>query len=75
MEETTITPALFSQNLKTKSKMYFFNVRVAKNGTKYLNISENWIKDGQKFRNTLTVFKDSIKEFTDAVTQMQEKVN
>lgn len=68
------TPALYSENLKTKSKTYFFDVKAAKNGNKYLSISESWIKNGQKFRSTLTVFQDSIKEFSQLVSDIQTKV-
>lgn len=74
MPEQTHAPALFSQNLKTKGKTYFFDVKAAKNGNKYLNITESWIKDGQKFRSTLTVFSDNMGEFSRTVAEMQEKV-
>jgi hypothetical protein len=67
-------PAIYSQNLKTKGKTYFFDVKQAKNGNKYLAISESWIKDGQKHRSTLTIFSDNLGEFSQAVSQMQEKV-
>jgi len=68
------SPALYSQNLKTKSKTYFFDVKAAKNGNKYLSITESRIKDGQKFRSTITVFPDNLQAFSEAVAQMQAKV-
>lgn len=74
MPEQLHTPPLYSQNLKTKSKMYFFDVKAAKNGNKYLTISESWIKDGQKHRSSVTIFAESLSEFSQAVSQMQEKV-
>jgi len=72
--QTTVPQALYSQNLKTKSKTYFFDVRAAKNGNKYLSISETWMKDGQKHRSTVTVFKDNLDEFSQVIGELQEKV-
>jgi hypothetical protein len=70
-----ITPALYSQNLKTKSQTYFFDVREAKNGTKYLNISQSWTtKDGEKKRSTLTIFSGVLNDFNQAFAQALEKV-
>lgn len=74
MNEQTHSQALFSEVLKTKSQTYFFDVKEAKNGNKYLNITAARIKDGQKFRSTITIFPDSIKEFSVALSKMQEKI-
>ena len=75
MPEELRTPPLFSQNLKTKSNTYFFDVKAAKNGNKYLNITETRMqKDGQKFRNTITVFSNNLEEFNRAFAEIQEKV-
>ena len=74
MPEQTHTPPLYSQHLQTKSKSYFFDVKAAKNGNKYLNITESWIKDGQEFRNTITVFGNNLQEFNQAFAQTQEKL-
>ena len=69
------TPAIYSQQLKTKGKMYFFDVKSAKNGNKYLTINEAWIsKDGQKHRGNITVFGNDLQEFNQAMEQVQEKV-
>ena len=68
------TPPLYSEQLKTKGKIYFFDIKAAKNGNKYLSISETWIKDGQKHRSNITVFQDNMQEFTKAISQMQDKV-
>lgn len=63
---------LHSQNIKTKGKTYFFDVKQAKNGNKYLSISESWLdKSGQKKRSTLTVFSDHLAEFAQALAQAQ----
>jgi hypothetical protein len=47
---------------------YFVDVREAKNGNKYLSISETKITgDQKKERVTVRVFGDSIEEFKQAV--------
>lgn len=68
------TPPIYSQNLKTKGQTYFFDVKAAKNGHKYLNISQSWIKDGQGHRGSITVFQNDMQEFLQAVAEVQDKV-
>lgn len=73
--QSQIQPALYSQNLKTSSQTYFFDVKAAKNGNQYLNITQSRInKDGQKFRSTITVFLDQIKEFAQVFEEVKQKV-
>ncbi len=66
--------SLFSKSMPTKGKTFFFDVKAAKNGNKYLTITESRIKDGQKFRNSIMVFSDTLQDFSQAVLEMQEKV-
>lgn len=73
-EQQQHTPPLYSKNLKTKSSTYFFDVKAAKNGSKYLVITQSSIKDGQKYRNNIFVFKDQAKDFSEIVNDMVEKV-
>ena len=72
-EQSTQPNSLYSQNVKTKSNTYFFDVKEAKNGNKYLSITETRIKDGQKFRSSITLFPDNFKEFSETLVQVQEK--
>ncbi len=72
-EQQTISPSLYSQHLKTNSNSYFFDVKAAKNGNKYLRITESRFKDGQKFRNSITVFSDKLEQFSQLVDEMLEK--
>ena len=67
-------PPIYSQNLKTKGQMYFFDVKAAKNGNKYLSISQSWIKDGQGHRGNVTVFQNDLQEFLGALIEAQDKV-
>jgi len=74
MPQETPTPAIYSQNLKTKGQTYFFDVKAAKNGNKYLSISQSWIKDGQGHRGTVTVFQSDMEAFLQAMAEAQDKV-
>lgn len=75
MPEQLHAPALHSANLKAGNKTYFFDVKAAKNGNKYLTITESSInKDGRKFRSSLTVFQDHLTNFNQAIQEMAEKV-
>jgi hypothetical protein len=68
------TPPIYSEQLKTKGKTYFFDVRAAKNGNKYISITETWIKDGQNHRSNVTVFQNNLQEFSNALSQTLEHV-
>jgi hypothetical protein len=48
---------------------YFVDVREAKNGNKYLSISESQLKGDEKKRVTLRVFGDSIPQFAKAIEE------
>jgi Protein of unknown function (DUF3276) len=74
MPQETPTPAIYSQNLKTKGQMYFFDVKQAKNGNRYLSISQSWIKDGQGHRGTVTVFQSDLQEFSKTMAEALDKV-
>ena len=70
----TPTPALFSQTLQTKGNTYFFDVKAAKNGNKYLSITESQTKDGQRFRSAITVFGNTLEDFNQAFAKTQEQM-
>ena len=74
MQENTSqqTPPIYTQNLKASGKTYFFDVKAAKNGNKYLSVSESWIKDGQKHRGNITIFPEQLQDFTDAILAAAE---
>jgi hypothetical protein len=46
---------------------YFVDVKEAKNGNKYLSITESRIDGDEKKKTTLRVFGDSIAEFRKAI--------
>ena len=54
---------IFSKSMQTKTNTYFCDVKEAKNGNKYVSITESRMKDGQKFRNSITIFPSNLEEF------------
>lgn len=63
------TNALFSSMVRSGRTTYFIDLKEAKNGNKYLSLSENRIDGEEKKRTTLRVFGDSIEEFRKAVDE------
>lgn len=60
--------ALFSTMVRSGRTTYFVDVREAKNGNKYLSISETKMTDDQKKeRVTVRVFGKSIEDFKQAI--------
>ena len=68
--------ALFSSMVRSGRTTYFVDVKEAKNGTRYLSITENRIEEGdKKSRVTVRVFKESIDQFRQAVDEAAAAVN
>jgi hypothetical protein len=63
----TNNSALYSTMVRSGKTTYFVDLKEAKNGHKYLSISENKIDGEEKKRVTVRVFGDSIEEFKKAV--------
>jgi len=62
--------ALFSSMVRAGRTTYFVDVREAKNGKKYLSISENKIdSDDKRQRTTVRVFSESVEQFRQAVDE------
>jgi hypothetical protein len=73
-EDRVFPESLFSQNLRTPTKTYYFDVREAKNGVKYLTIAESRIQDGQRTRSYFTIFPEQLDEFCKILVAMQAKI-
>jgi 3-hydroxymyristoyl/3-hydroxydecanoyl-(acyl carrier protein) dehydratase len=68
--------ALFSSMVRSGRTTYFIDVKEAKNGKKYLTITENRLDDGdKKTRVTVRVFKESIEQFRQAVDEAASAVS
>ncbi len=62
--------AVFSSMVRAGRTTYFVDVREAKNGKKYISISENRLDgDDKRQRSTVRVFSDSIEQFRQAVDE------
>jgi len=72
-----MTEAIFSKPLKAGAKMYFFDVKQAQNGqkSKFIQITESWIKGDQKHRSSLTIFPDQLEAFSQAFEEVKAKAN
>ena len=61
---------LYSTMIRAGKTTFFIDVKEAKNGKKYLSVSENRIDpDEQKTRTTIRVFGESIEQFKQAVDE------
>jgi hypothetical protein len=62
--------AIYSTMIRAGRTTFFIDVREAKNGTKYLQISESRIDtDEKKQRSTIRVFGETIEQFRQAVDE------
>jgi len=59
--------AVYSTMVRSGRTTYFVDVKEAKNGHKYLSITESRIDGDEKKKTTLRVFGDSIEEFRKAI--------
>jgi len=65
---TTKNNALYSTTVHSGRTTYFVDVKEAKNGTKFISISETKMTDDQKKeRVTVRVFGESITQFKQAI--------
>jgi len=68
--------AVFSSMVRAGRTTYFVDVKEAKNGKKYLSISENHLEEGdKKTRVTVRVFRESIDQFRQAIEEAVVAMN
>ena len=64
------TSAIYSTMVRAGKTTYFVDVREAKNGNRYLAISESRFEaDEKRQRNTVRVFGDSVEQFRQAIEE------
>ena len=56
---------LFSEKINVGKRTYFFDVNIASNGNKYLNITESKPINGKYKRDKIIIFEDQIQSFLD----------
>jgi len=59
--------ALYSTMVRSGRTTYFVDLKEAKNGSKYLSITESKINGEQKQKQTIRIFGETIEEFRKAV--------
>lgn len=64
---TTKAPApLFSKTVSEGGKTYFFDIAEAKNGNKYLRITESRKQGDEYIRKDMTLFPAQVEKFKEA---------
>jgi len=67
--------ALYSTMVRSGRTTYFVDVKEAKNGSKYIAISENRIdNEDKRQRTTVRVFGDSVSQFRQAIDEAASAV-
>jgi len=61
--------AIYSTMVRSGKTTYFVDVKEAKNGKKYLSISENRLDGEERKRTTLRVFGETVDQFKQAVDE------
>ena len=65
----TENSAIYSTMVRSGKTTYFVDVREAKNGNKYLAISESKIAGDEKKRSTVRVFGETMSQFRQAIEE------
>lgn len=63
------TSPLYSTMIRSGRTTFFVDVREAKNGSKFISISENKINGDERKRVTVRVFAESVGEFCKAIDE------
>ena len=67
---------LFSRTISGPKRKYYLDLKTAKNGSKYIVISEQVIGDtpDKKERHRIMVFDEAFEEFMDAINELKAKI-
>jgi len=60
---------IYSTMVRSGKTTYFVDVREAKNGNKFLAISENRLDGDEKKRTTIRVFGETVAQFRQAIEE------
>ncbi len=61
--------AIYSTMVRSGKTTYFVDVKEAKNGSKFLAISENRLDGDEKRRTTVRVFGETVAQFRQAIDE------
>jgi hypothetical protein len=65
----TTNNAIYSTMVRSGKTTYFVDVKEAKNGNKYLSISETRLEGEEKKRTTVRVFGETVEQFRQAIDE------
>lgn len=65
---------IFSERLSTKSRTYFFDVKVSSKGAAYLSINESRKREGKFEHSRVLVFEDNLDGFRQALDKVSQFV-
>lgn len=68
----TTTNALYSTMVKSGKTTYFVDLKEAKNGNKYLSISETKVDGEERKRSTVRFFGETIDQLKKAIEEASE---
>jgi hypothetical protein len=68
------TDAIYSTMVKSGKTTYFVDLKEAKNGNKYLSISESRVDAEERKRSTVRVFGETIDQFRKAIDEASDAV-
>ena len=61
--------------LRFGKRTYFLDINKAKNESNYLRITESsFIKEGERKRNSIILFKEDLKKFIDAIKEAEKEL-
>ena len=61
--------------LRCGKRTYFFDVKEASNGSKYLKITESsFTKENERKRNSFILFKEDLGGFIKIIKELEEKI-
>jgi hypothetical protein len=66
--------AIYSTMVKSGKTTYFIDLKEAKNGSKYLSISEIQMNGDEKKRSTVRVFAETIDHFRKAIEEASDAI-
>jgi hypothetical protein len=61
--------SIYSTMVRSGKTTYFVDVKEAKNGSKYLSISESRLDGDEKKRSTVRVFGETVDQFRQAIDE------
>ena len=68
----TDSNAIYSTMVRSGKTVYFVDVREAKNGSRYLHISESRIAGDEKKKVSIRVFGETIDQFRQAIDEASQ---